>query len=60
MTQNQSNKVLIKKILNRYAKTLMRLAESEKIDLNKSEDSNGSRRGNKHPNQQEKLENKDC
>jgi hypothetical protein len=48
--------VLIKKILDRYDKTLKRLAESEKTDLNKLEDSNGSRRGNKHPNQQEKLE----
>ena len=56
MTQSRSKMVLIKKILDRYDKTLKRLAESEKTDLNKLEDSNGSRRGNKHPNQQEKLE----
>ena len=45
--------VLIKKILDRYDQTMKKLAESEKNDLNNTEDSNGSRRGNKHPNQQE-------
>lgn len=53
-------KEISRKILERYEQTLIKLAESEKNDLNKTEDSNGSRRGDKYPNQQEKLENKDC
>ena len=53
-------KEVSRKILERYSRTLSKLAESEKNDLNTAEDSNGSRRGDNNSNQQEKLENKDC